>query len=227
MVALTAALALGLVLSRIAWPYTRLLVTITHEGGHAMAALLAGRRLQGIRLHSDTSGLTVSSGRARGPGMVGMLLAGYLAPAALGLGAGGLLMAGYSLGLLWLLVILLALMLLRIRNFAGFGILVVVAGGLVAVSWYAPAPAQAVVAYLVTWVLLISAPKPVLELIRSRRRGRRGHSDADQLARLTRVPAELWAALFLVANCLGLMLGVAMLLPAVAELVLNLLPQTG
>ena len=70
MVALTAALALGLVLSRVAWPYTRMLVTITHEGGHAVAALLAGRRLQGIRLHSDTSGLTVSSGRPSGPGTV-------------------------------------------------------------------------------------------------------------------------------------------------------------
>jgi Peptidase M50B-like len=225
-VALTAALALGLVVSRAAWPYTRMLVTITHEGGHAVAALLAGRRLEGIRLHSDTSGLTVSSGRPSGPGMVVMLLAGYLAPAVLGLAAGALLIVGYSLGLLWLLVILLALMLLRIRNFAGFGILVLVAGLLVAVSWYAPAPAQAGVAYLVTWILLISAPKPVLELIGSRRHGRAVHSDADQLARLTRVPAELWTVLFLVVNCLGLMLGVALLLPAVVELVVSLLPQT-
>jgi hypothetical protein len=190
-----------------------------------VAALLAGRRLQGIRLHSDTSGLTVSSGRPSGPGMVAMLLAGYLAPAIVGLGAGALLIVGYSLGLLWLLVIMLALMLLRIRNFAGFWIVVVVAGGLVAVSWYAPAPAQAVVAYLVTWILLLSAPKPVLELIGSRRRGRAAHSDADQLARLTRVPAELWAALFLVVNCLGLMFGVALLLPAVADLVISLLPR--
>ena len=227
LVALTAAIALGLVLSRAAWPYTRMLVTITHEGGHAVAALLAGRRLQGIRLHSDTSGLTVSSGRPSGPGMVAMLLAGYLAPAIVGLGAGALLIIGYSLGLLWLLVVLLALMLLRIRNFAGFGIIVVVAAGLVAVSWYAPPPAQAAVAYLVTWILLLSAPKPVLELIRSRRRGQAGHSDADQLARLTPVPAELWAVLFLVVNCLGLMLGVALLLPATVELVLNLLPEAG
>ncbi len=227
LVTLTAAVALALVVSRAAWPYTRMLVTITHEGGHAVAALLAGRRLQGIRLHSDTSGLTVSSGRPSGPGMIAMLLAGYLAPALLGLGAGALLIVGYSLGLLWLLVILLALMLLRIRNFAGFWILVAAASGLVAVSWYASAPAQAVVAYLVTWILLLSAPKPVLELIGSRRRGRAAHSDADQLARLTRVPAGIWTALFLVLNCLGLMLGVALLLPAVVDLLLALLRRTG
>jgi hypothetical protein len=223
-VALTAAAALALVLLRAVWPYTRMLVTITHEGGHAVAALLAGRRLQGIRLHSDTSGLTVSSGRASGPGMVATLMAGYLAPALVGLAAGGLLIAGFSLGLLWLLVILLALMLLQIRNFAGFGIIVVVGAALVAVSWYAPAPVQSGVAYLVTWILLLSAPKPVLELVRMRRVGRTSHSDADQLARLTRMPAELWIVLFLVLNCIGLLLGIALLLPAVIDVLVALLP---
>jgi len=38
---------------------------------------------------------------------------------------------------------------------------------------------------LVILLLLLSAPKPVLELIGSGRRGQAGHSDADQLARLT------------------------------------------
>ena len=226
-VALTAAAALALVLLRSVWPYTRMLVTITHEAGHAVAALLAGRRLQGIRLHSDTSGLTVSSGRASGPGMVATLMAGYLAPALVGLAAGGLLIAGFSLGLLWLLVILLALMLLQIRNFAGFGIVVVVGAALVAVSWYAPAPVQSGVAYLVTWILLLSAPKPVLELVRMRRLRRTQHSDADQLARLTRVPAELWIVLFLVLNCIGLLLGIALLLPAVIDVLVDLLPAAG
>ena len=43
-----------------------MLVTITHEGAHGVAAFVTGRRLQGIRLHSDTSGLTISSGRPSG-----------------------------------------------------------------------------------------------------------------------------------------------------------------
>ncbi|HEX7210719.1 MAG TPA: M50 family metallopeptidase, partial [Propionibacteriaceae bacterium] len=58
-VALAAAIAAALVLPRAVWPYTRMLVTITHEGAHGVAAFVTGRRLQGIRLHSDTSGLTV------------------------------------------------------------------------------------------------------------------------------------------------------------------------
>jgi hypothetical protein len=124
-------------------------------------------------------------------------------------------------------VILLALMLLQIRNFAGFGMIVVVGAVLVVVSWYAPAPVQSGVAYLVTWILLLSAPKPVLELIRTRRHGRAQHSDADQLARLTRVPAEIWTVLFLVLNCVGLLLGVALLLPAVVDVLVELVPAAG
>ncbi|HEY9471058.1 MAG TPA: M50 family metallopeptidase, partial [Propionibacteriaceae bacterium] len=152
-IALAAAIAAALVLPRLVWPYTRMLVTITHEGAHGVAALLTGRRLQGIRLHSDTSGLTVSSGRPTGPGMVIMLLAGYLGPALVGLGAVALLIAGHSLGLLWLFVILLALLLLQIRNFYGFVVVVGFAVVLILVSWYLPAATQSGLAYVLTWTL--------------------------------------------------------------------------
>ena len=217
-VALAAVIAGALVLPRAIWPYTRVLVTITHEGAHGVAALLTGRRLRGIRLHSDASGLTVSSGRPSGPGMVTMLLAGYLGSAVVGLGAVALLIAGHSLGLLWLFVILLALLLVQIRNFYGFVLVVGCAVVLILVSWYLPATMQSGLAYVLTWTLLLAAPKPVLELIRQRRGGRAPHSDADQLARLTRVPASLWAGGFLIVNCAGLVLGTVLLLPALAEL---------
>ena len=53
----TAAVAALLVLSPTLWRPTRHVVTIAHEGAHGLVALAAGRRLSGIRLHSDTSGL--------------------------------------------------------------------------------------------------------------------------------------------------------------------------
>ncbi len=59
-----------LVLSPALWRPCRHAVTIAHEGAHGLVALAAGRRLSGIRLHSDTSGLTVSAGRPTGLGMV-------------------------------------------------------------------------------------------------------------------------------------------------------------
>ena len=40
------AVALALVLWRGSWPRVRLLVTVVHEAGHALVALLVGRRLQ-------------------------------------------------------------------------------------------------------------------------------------------------------------------------------------
>jgi hypothetical protein len=217
-VALTALVALIVVVQPSAWRYTRILVTITHEGGHALAALLAGRRLRGIRLHSDTSGLTVSSGKPSGPGMVVMLLAGYLGPAVVGLAAVACLLTGHSLGLLWIFVVLLALMLLQIRNFYGLVIVVACALALSLISWFLPAVAQSALAYLLTWVLLLSAPKPVLELVSQRRRGQASRSDADQLAALTRTPAGGWIGLFLLGNVAGLLLGAVLLLPALVDL---------
>ena len=59
--------------------------------------------------------------------MVAMLAAGYLAPALLGLLAAYLLGDGRGVGLLWLLVLLLAGLLVWVRN--GYGLLVVLLGG--------------------------------------------------------------------------------------------------
>src|SRR5690606_9258003 len=81
----TGALAALAVVVDGAWRWTRGVVTIAHEAGHALAALATGRRLTGIRLHSDTSGLTLSVGRPTGPGMVVTAAAGYVSPSLVGL----------------------------------------------------------------------------------------------------------------------------------------------
>ena len=204
------AVALALVLWPGTWPRVRLLVTVVHEAGHALVALLVGRRLQGIRLHSDTSGVTVSRGRPSGPGMVAMLAAGYLAPALVGLGAALLLADGRALLLLWSLSVLLLLVLLWIRNGFGLLVVVVVLAGTVAVTWYADLVAEGVA--IQPSLLLLAAPRPLLELLVAGRAGRRG-SDPDQLARLTRVPSVLWTLVLLAANVSGLVVGVSTLAP--------------
>ncbi len=208
-----ALIALGLVMLRGVWPITRLLVTITHEGAHALAAMLTGRRLRGIRLHSDTSGLTVSSGRASGPGMIVTLAVGYVGPAIFGLAAAALLASGRAVGLLWLVVVVLALMMLQIRNWYGLLVMLVAVGAVASMSWFLPAILQSWVAYLFTWVLLLAAPRPVIELAGDRRRGRAVGSDADQLARLTHLPGLLWTGLFLVVNLAAVTVGAWWLLP--------------
>ncbi|MGY2703574.1 MULTISPECIES: M50 family metallopeptidase [unclassified Nocardioides] len=203
----TAVVALALVLVPRLWQVARHVVTIAHEGAHGVAALLSGRRLAGIRLHSDTSGLTVSKGRRTGPGMVVTAFAGYVGPAVLGLGAALLLRERHALAVLWLAVLLLGLLLLQIRNFYGLYVVLVAGLAVAAVSWWGSAAAQSLAAYTGAWFLLVAAPRPVLELQRSRRGGLARDSDADLLARLTRLPGLLWVAVFLVVTVGCLVVG--------------------
>lgn len=214
-VALCAALALALVLVPGLWPVARHAVTVAHEAGHAVVAALTGRRLTGIRLHADTSGLTLSRGRPRGPGMALMLLAGYPGPAALGLGAAALVAAGRSVLLLWLLLAALALMLLLVRNLFGLWVVLVGGAGVAVVSWYATPSVQAGVACTLAWFWLLAAPRTVLELAVARRRAGARTSDADQLASVTRVPAVVWVGVLLLVTVGAALVGAAVLLPDV------------
>ena len=202
-----AAVAALLVLSPALWRLTRHAVTIAHEGAHGAVALAAGRRLSGIRLHSDTSGLTVSAGRPTGAGMVLTCAAGYTGPGLFGLGAAALLASGYAVGLLWALLALLALLLVQIRNWYGLWSVLITGAVVFAATWWLPPQGQIVFAAVGTWFLLLAAPKTVVELQRTRRRRAAPDSDADQLARLTRLPALLWVGVFLLVDLGALGLG--------------------
>lgn len=212
----TGLLALILVAAPLAWRYTRHLVTIAHEGSHGVAALASGRRLSGIRLHSDTSGLTLSRGRTSGPGMMATAAAGYIGPALLGLGAAYLLRVGHAVGLLWLALVLLTLLLVQIRNWFGLYSVLLAGVGVFAVSWWGNPEVQSTAAYAGTWFLLLAAPRPVLELQVMRRRARARDSDADILARLTRIPGLVWVALFLLITLVTLATGASWLVGSVA-----------
>jgi hypothetical protein len=190
------------------WRWARNLVTIVHEGGHALTAVLTGRRLTGIRLHSDTSGLTLSTGRPSGPGMVATAAAGYLAPSLVGLVGVVLLAFDQVTVMLWAATGLLLAMLVMVRNAYGALSLVVTGAVVVAVSLLARADVQAGFGYAATWFLLLAGVRPVAELWRERRRWRgQARTDADQLARLTGVPGGLWVGFFGLATLAALAAG--------------------
>ncbi len=196
----TAVIAFVLVAWRRSWRWVRNVITIAHEGGHALIAVLCGRRLEGIRLHSDTSGLTFTRGRDRGPGMVLSLAAGYTAPSLLGAGGAALLATGRITLLLWLGILLAVCMLVMIRNVYGVLSVVVTGAILFAVSWYADATWQAVFAYTGVWFLVFGGVRPVFEVQSQRRRGRAHWSDPDQLARLTPLSGGVWVTIFLLVG---------------------------
>ncbi|HEX8803807.1 MAG TPA: M50 family metallopeptidase [Acidimicrobiales bacterium] len=196
LVLVTGACALLAVAVDRVWLRARNVVTIVHEGGHAVAAVLTGRRLTGIRLHSNTSGLTLSVGKPRGPGMVVTTAAGYVSPSLVGLVGVVLLAFDQVTVMLWAGTAVLAAMLVMVRNLFGVLALVVTGGVVVAVSVLASPGVQAAFGHTMVWFLLLGAVRPVGELQRQRRRHPEWDSDADQLARITRLPAAAWVALF-------------------------------
>lgn len=213
LIGLTALAALVIVLNTSSWRLAGKVITIAHEGGHALVSVLSGRRLDGIRLHADSSGVTYSRGRRGGPGMVLTAAAGYVTPSLLGAGAAGLLAAWHLTGMLWLALVLLAATFLAVRNLFGAVAVLLTAAAVFAVSYWAPAAAQAGFGYLAAWFLLFGGIRPVAELARGRHRRWARGSDADQLGRLTGTPPGLWITLFILVALAALAAGAYLLAP--------------
>ncbi len=182
-------------------------MTLVHEAGHAVVAVLTGRRLNAIRLHTDTSGLTLSTGKPRGPGMMATAAAGYLAPAALGLGSVALVQADETDIALYAGLAVLALMLLFIRNWFGLLVVGITGAAVAALVWKAdqqrPGLRRADVRLVPADRRTAHGSRPLVAPPSQRTRT----SDADILARLTHLPAAVWNLLFLLLT--GAALGTA------------------
>ena len=217
LIALTAAVAFVVVASHRVWQVSRNVVTLAHEGGHAVVSIATGRRLDGIRLHSDTSGVTSSRGKPYGLGLILTTAAGYVFPSLLGLGAAWLLAVRHATFLLWLVLLLLAAAFIAIRNAYGFLAVLATAAVVFLVSRFASLRAQEVFAYLFAWFLLFGGIRPIFELQRRRRRGGALASDADQLALLTGLAGGAWVVAFAVVAFGALIVGAFLLLPGLAH----------
>lgn len=205
-VLLLAGVAFALITFRGPWGFFRHGITIVHEGGHALIAFLMGRRLQGVRLHRDTSGLTVSRGKPTGLGMILTAFAGYPAPAALGLFGAWLISTGHAVGLLWVMLLGTVCVGLLVRNWFGVWTVLVSVATLFSLVWFTPVSFQVLVANGVVFFLLLGAVRPVFEMQGERRgllrRGRKSKSDADLLGQLTWFSAGFWVG-FMVLFVLG------------------------
>lgn len=196
-----------------AWVVSRNLITVVHEGGHAVMGLLWGRRIAGIKLHSDTSGVTVSKGKPYGLGMIFTAAAGYTAPAFLGLGVQYLVSQGrIFLGIVILGILLLGIF-LSVRNFWGLFVTIPLLFGFYFLLQFEES-LQTLLLLMIATFLIVASLKPIIELQIQRMRGEAEGSDADQLQKLTLIiPASLWVLIFfivsLAANVLAIWLQIA------------------
>ena len=196
------AVAAGLVAFRRCWRWARIGITAVHESGHAVAALLVGRKVTAIHLRADTSGVTVHYGPAGRYRQLLTSAAGYPAPGAMGV-AGAWLLEQRHLRL-WLLALLLfgvVNLVLWVRN--PFGLLVMV-GWVAGLGWLiarGTAGVEALVSAVAVWFLVLGGLRSAAEsewwrrgINRSARR-----SDAADIAQLVHLPSRVCQAVFVVA----------------------------
>jgi hypothetical protein len=171
------------------WRIVRHGAVIAHEGGHAAVSAMMGRKVDGIKLNGNATGLTTAASGIW-PGTVLFFFAGYLGPSLFGIAAAKMIELGHIVQVLWIALFLLALMLIAVRT--KFGVFsVAVAGGLVfLVVRYTPMSVQVVAAYAITWLLVLSGLRMVLD-------HGTGAMDADDLRKRTFVPKFIWFLLWL------------------------------
>jgi len=193
------AVAAALSIPRVTWQQFGLFTTLVHELGHAVAGLLTGRTVTGIRIRRNHSGEALSTGR----GAIGAVVSGifgYPAPAIVGAAQLWSVFDGYTAIALFAGGIVLLLTLLVIRNL--FGVLVVLASASVSAAlWFFATPQQQSYALLVLGTaLLVGSVRALVSVIRVHtRRGQLGSSDAYLLYRRTGVPSVVWLLLFTAA----------------------------
>ena len=196
--------ALGVVAINAGWQVVRHFTVMAHEGAHAVVGLLLFRDVGGVVLRRDATGAT--SVAAGGPASLLIRLAGYLGPSGFGLGAAKLIQLRLTPVVLWGLLFLLAVLLITLRW--SFGVVsVLAAGGIVfVIGRFTPITIQVVTSYSVTWLLLLSGVRRILEV-------GAGSDDAAALRGLTRLPAAVWFVLWLAASLAALAVGARMLVP--------------
>lgn len=172
------------------WQVAGHLDTMAHEGAHAIVASAVGFTVVGIMMDRDTSGATAFRGRRAGLRRLLTAFAGYLGPSAFGLWAARLIATGHAAAVLPIAITLLVVLLLMIRR--SFGLISVPAAiaALAAVIRYDHGRPEEVIAYAMTWLLLLTGLRTALA------HGANA-SDAGTLAAITRLPRRLWAWLWL------------------------------
>jgi Peptidase M50B-like len=169
------------------WRGARLGVTAVHESGHAVVALLVGRKVTAIHLRPDTSGVTIHYGRGGRLRRAVTSAAGYPAPGLLAVA--GALLVEHRRPHIWLAA-LLALgvinVVLWIRNFFGFVVMAAWIGGVGWLIFRGTAGVDALVSSVAVWFLVFGGLRATTEVPKAP-----AASDAADLGKQLHLPSGL------------------------------------
>lgn len=181
------------------WRIARNGVTIVHEMAHVIVARLMGRRIHGIRLHTDTSGLAISSGKPRGFGILLTSIAGYPGPGIAGTAMLWAAAEGYGGASMTLLAALLAVAFLLARNVWGVLTTAAALAGTAWVLWQSDPLIVSATALGVGMFLTAGSLRTSIDLLLAHVRGDAAESDAVSAARNSLIPAFVWCVVFCAA----------------------------
>jgi hypothetical protein len=201
-----------LVYARILWSIVNHAETVVHEGAHALAGIVTGRRIRSVKIDTDGGGATIMAPDT-GFGFGVAASAGYIGSSTAGLIAAGLISVGRIVAVLGLGLLLLAAMLLIVRNFFGLIVILICGALLYLIVSYTTTGVQTVIAYGVTWFLLISGPKVASRVARKPK----DVADAGILAGMTFLWPSAWCFLWLVGTIAALVVGGAILIHALLD----------
>lgn len=189
------------------WKITIHAETLVHEAAHAMVGVVTGHKISSVEINPNGSGATdIVPPTGFGYGVAAFV--GYIGASAAGLLAAWLISIGRIVAVLWLGGLLLAFMVLLVRNFFG-GIVVPACGALLyLVLRYTTVGVETALAYGLTWFLLLSAPKRALGVAKKPK----DVADAKILAGMTFLWPAAWCFLWLIGTIAALVVGGAILL---------------
>lgn len=176
-------------------------VTVAHEGGHMILAILTGRGLKGFGLEDGGGGGTDVDDQSWGPGLILLTFAGYVTPPLAGLAGSSLVLAGRSWSVLWVAVILLLGAWAQFKNLLAAVVILVAGGG---IGWVAVEGAPELrtgLAVALVWWMLLGGVRAAAILSRD------DGTDPARLASYTLVPRIVWHGVFLFVAIICLWVG--------------------
>ena len=201
----------GFLLAVPLWGFTKWSITSAHEGAHAAAGVMSGQKVTGVTFTAGGGGSTGFPPKMPWLADLIITLVGYLGPSAVGLGGVFLLLRGQVDMVLWISVVLLALLLIKMRN--PLSIISAIGTGFVLywVARYWGDSAQLGFTYAWVWFLLMGGTRQIPDLFWAMKHGDTS-SDAAVLQRLTFLPDVFWLAVFWLAALAALVYGGSLLL---------------
>jgi hypothetical protein len=186
------------------------LVTVVHEGGHMVTALLFGQSVVSLKLEGKEDRVEAETTRTRAGGGVRVSdivikFIGYPAPPLAGLGGAYVIADGNAWGVLAIGVVLLLAVLLVESNALATVIILLALGGLIWAILAGGPRIQAAVAVGLVWLLLIGGLRRiVLDGTRA--------DDAIELSGWTWIPRFVWVGLWLIIGVISLWVGARVIL---------------